>query len=335
MKKSVVSILLTAAMSMSLFAGAVSADEATESRSGLKIGMTIPAVSSDFMVAISEALQGYLTAQGHTVQFDSAEGDPTKQISQVENDAQMGCDAIVVWPVNGEALSSTVSQIVESGIPVLAFANDIPGASASQIAADDRTMGEAQADMASAWIDEVFADAGDGEVTVFVMTAANTPQAVERSEGMQTIAEKNSKVNMITGSVDWDSPNESRSLVENTLLSNPDIDVIMAPGVTPTVAANAYIMSGASTIEDLSKFAVFGVDQTEEVDSLIQASVNNESVLRGSISMGSIADTVADFAKAIQPYLDGGDMEVVQGGAFMLTPESYAGDAASTAEEAA
>ncbi len=334
MKKRTVSILLTAVMTAGLMTGMVSAEEGAP-REGLTIGMTVPSVSNDFMVALSDALQAYLTDQGHTVQFDSAEGDVNKQMTQVENDAQMGCDAIVVWPVNGEGLSSTVTKIVESGIPVLAFANDIPGASASQIAADDKTMGAAQAELASDWIDATFPDAGDKEVKVFVMTAANTPQAVERSEGMQTIAELNSKVDMITASVDWDSPNESRTLIENTLLVNPDVKVIMCPGGTPAVAANSFVMSPASPVEDKAHFAVFGVDETEEIDAAIVASAGDEAVLRGTVSMGTIGDTINDFAKAIQPYLDGGEIQSVSGSAFKLTAESLMGGAASTAEEAA
>lgn len=335
MKKRLISGILTASMVMGLMTGAaaaVTADEATESRSGLKIGMTIPAVSSDFMAALGDLLKGYLEEQGHTVQFDSADGDVTKQITQVENDIQMGCDALVIWPVNGEGMAATVSNAVSQGIPVLAFANAIPGATANQVAADDYEMGYAQAELANDWINDTFADAGDGEVKVFVITASNTPQAVQRSEGMQQIAELNSKVNMITADVDWDSPNGSSALVENTLMTDPDVKVIMAPGGTVGVAANNFVMSANAQVEDKDHFAVFSVDETEEIDAAIAASAEGGSVLRGTISMGTFADTIADFAKAIQPYLDGGEMQQVDGQAFKLTPESFA-DSAS--EEAA
>lgn len=319
MKKKLLSGILAATMTVSLMAAPAFAEE---KRENLTIGMTVPAVSSDFMVALSDLLRGYLEDQGHTVQFDSADGDVTKQQNQVENDIQMGCDALVVWPVNGEGISNVVSKAVEQGIPVLAFANAIPGASANQVAADDKEMGIAQAEMANDWIDATFPDAGDGEIKVFVVTASNTPQAVDRSEGMQTIAD-NSKVNMITADVDWDSPAGSSSLVENTLMVNPDVKVIMTPGGTVGVAANNFVMSANCQIEDKENFAVFTVDETEEIDAAIKGFANNESVLRGTVSMGTLEDTVNDFAKAIQPYLDGGEMQEVNGQAFKLTPESF------------
>lgn len=343
MKKRFVSVLLGTAMAATLLAGTAQAvfaedaeqteTEAAGKREDLLIGMTIPSLGNDFMVALSDMLQGYLTDQGYKVQFDSADGDVTNQQNQVENDIQMGCDALVIWPVNGEGLSSAVTKAVEQGIPVLAFANDIPGASASQIAADDKEMGAAQAELASDWIDETFPDAGDGEVKVFVITSSNTPQAVDRSEGMQSIAD-NSKVNMITADVDWDSPSASSSLVENTLMTNPDIKVIMTPGGTPGVMANNFVMSANSQVEDKEHFAIFTVDETEEIDAAIIASATNESVLRGTVSMGTLQDTVNDFAKAIQPYLDGGEMQMVNGQAFKMTPESFADTAAAEDAEA-
>ena len=151
---------------------------------------------------------------------------------------------------------------------------------------------------------------------------------------MKKIAEMNSKVNMITADVDWDSPSGSSSLVENTLMTNPDIKVIMTPGSTVGVAANNFAMSGNAMIDNRDEFAVFSVDETEEIDAAVAASAEGGSVFRGTISMGTFADTIADFAKAVQPYLDGGTFEEVNGSAFKVTPESLAGagDVESAAE---
>ena len=64
MRKQIVSAVLTAAMTMSLMAGtavSVNADEAGAKREGIKIGMTVPSVGNDFMVALTDLLKGYLT----------------------------------------------------------------------------------------------------------------------------------------------------------------------------------------------------------------------------------------------------------------------------------
>jgi len=62
-------------------------------------------------------------------------------------------------------------------------------------------------------------------------------------------------------------------------------------------------MSSDSPIQDKSKFGIFGVDETDEVDAKILASLKDESVLRGTISMGGIPDTIADLMKGMVPIL--------------------------------
>lgn len=287
----------------------------------LFIGVTFPTVANDFAVALRDGTINALEAAGCKVQFDSADGDVTAQANQVENDITLGCDAIVVWPVNGDGIASTVKNAVDAGVEVLGFANAIPTATANNVAATDGDMGKALAQMAGDWIDQTYADAGDGDVTVLCITASNTPQAIERSDAMKTIQD-NSKVKMITADVDWDSPDQSRQLVENQLLANPDIDVILTPGNTPGIAANNYVMSSSSPIKDKSKFAVFTVDETEEVTSAIKASENNEAVLRGTISMGSIDNTINQLMKSVQPFIDGGDMADVKGDATVVTADT-------------
>lgn len=291
----------------------------TAQAADLKIGMTSPTIGNDFMLALVNAMEDALKEAGCEVQYDSAEGDVTKQINAVETDITMGCDALVIWPVNGDGMAATVKKAVDQGIPVLAFANEIPGATASTISASDSDLGTGVAEMANEWIDKAFPDAGDGEVKVFCITASNTPQAVDRSDGMKTLADMNSKVDMITAEVDWDSPDGSRTLVENTMNANPDIDVILTPGGTVGVAANSYCTSSAAKIEDKSKFAIFTVDQTDEIVSAIQNSADDSALLRGSVSMGSIDNTIHDFMTAMTPYIEGGEMQSVRGKAYKMT----------------
>ena len=64
MKKQIVSAMLAAAMTMSLMAGtavSVNAEEAGAKREGIKIGMTVPSVGNDFMVALTGMLQGLIS----------------------------------------------------------------------------------------------------------------------------------------------------------------------------------------------------------------------------------------------------------------------------------
>ena len=300
--------------------------EATEgSAEGKTVGITMPSIGNDFMLALSQVLQGALEAQGCKVQVDSAENDVTTQLTQIENFTTMGCDVIVVWAVNGDGVASACKSAIDAGIPVLAFAYEIPGATTSVISATEESMAAQCVAMTSDWIDKTFADAGDGEVNVFVMTSSTVPQSVTRSDGLKKIAE-NKKVNLITAEVeDQDNTDAARTLIENTMLSNPDIDVVMAVNGTCAIGIESFISSSSSPVQDKSKFGIFCIDETEEIVAKIKASETNESVLRGTISMGTLDDTVNDFMKGITPLITGQTpLERVDGQAFVITPETLA-----------
>ncbi len=289
---------------------------------GKKVGITVPSIGNDFTLALTNAMQEAITATGAEVQFDSAEVDVTKQISQIENDITMGCDILVVWPVNGDSVASSVENAVKQGIPVLAFANRIPTASCSMISATDAEMGTACSEIAIDWMDEAYPDAGDGEVKVLVLTASTYPEATERSNGILDKIKESSKVSVIEAEIaDWNDQGAARTLTENTLLANPDIDMILAVNAASALGAESFVMSSASPIEDKSKFAIFGVDETDEVVAKIKASKTDESVLRGTISMGSIDDTIGDFMKAMTPLLNDQEPKDVNGSAFKMTAD--------------
>lgn len=299
----------------------------TESMEGKKVGFTVQSLGNDFIVAITEGVKAALAEKGVECQVDSADGDVTKQIEQIENYATMGMDMIIVFPINGEGLTATCQKVMEGGTPVFAFAMEIPdGATTQMLSAEEKDMGAMCAQMASDWIDKTFPDAGDGEVNVYMMSSSNSPEAVERCDAQRTLADINSKVNLIEEETeDWNDQSKARTRMENAFLTNPDIDVVIACNGTSAKGIESYVDSPDSPVQDISKFGIFCVDEDEEIDAKIAASANNESALRGTVSMGSIQDTVNDFMNASEPILTGGTpYPVWNGSSFAVTAESLA-----------
>ncbi len=301
-------------------------DGAAGSMEGKKVGFTVPSVGNDFMLAVTEAVKAALEAQGATCQVDAADGDVTKQIEQIENYATMGMDLIVVFPINGEALTSVGQKVMNEGIPVFAFAMEIPdGATTQMLSAEEGDMGAACVEMTNAWIDKTFPDAGDGEVKVYLLASSYSPEAVERCDAMRAIKD-NPKVTVIEEETeDWNSVDAARTRIENAFLTNPDINLVMAANGTSALGVESYMASSDCPIDDLSKFGIFTVDETEEIVAKIKASANDESVLRGTVSMGSIEDTVNDFMSAASPILTGQEpIPVWNGGCKSITADTLA-----------
>ncbi len=351
MRKKLLGLVMAAAMTAAMLTGCgnsgsgdnanpetsadtqISAEDTEEAKesgiseaAGKTVGMTVPSVGNDFMLALTNACKEAIDATGATMQVDSADGDVTTQIEQIENYISMGVDVIVAFPINGESLTTVCQKAMNEGIPVFAFAMEIPdGATTSMISAQESDMGAACAQMASEWIDANFADAGDGEVNVYLIGSTYSPESVDRTDAMATLADMNSKVTIYReDSTDWNSSDQARSMAENRFLVDSDIDVVIAVNATTALGVDSYMTSSDCPVDDLDHFAIFTVDETDEVDAKIQSSDNNESLIRGTVSMGAISDTVNDFMQGMTPLLNGDTpIERINGSTTCITADYF------------
>ena len=291
---------------------------------GKKVGFTVPTLASDFINYLTQAAVDAFAEIGVECQVDSCDGDVTKQIEQIENYVAMGMDAIIAFPINGDALGVAVKNAVDAGVPVFGFAMEIPNVTSEMISAEETVMGAACGDMASEWIDKTFPDAEDGSVVVYALRGSTQPEIVVRSDSMVEAIKKNPKVTVIEEeSENQDDQNVARRMTENQFNANPDINVIITCNAESGLGANSFIMSPDSPVKDLDHFAIFMVDETTEVDEKIKASITNESAIRGTISMGGIPDTIADLMKGMVPILTEGEViPRIDGSIFPITAEN-------------
>ncbi|MGB4658781.1 MAG: sugar ABC transporter substrate-binding protein [Mobilitalea sp.] len=298
-----------------------SSDSSTDSEQKF-VGITFPTVGNDFLAMLSDNMKKALEDAGCKVQLDAADNDVTTQIEQIENFTTMGCDIIVVWAVNGEGVSSACQKAMDKGVQILAFAYEIPGASGSVISASDELMAAQAVTMMNEWIEKTFPDAKDGEVKILALTATTTPELGIRSDALKKIAD-NKKVTLITQEVaSADSSDEARKTTENSFLTDSDIDAVLALNGTTALGAESFIDSSSSPVTDKSKFAIFCVDESQEIIAKITASATNESVLRGTVSMGTMDDTINDFMKGMDPLLKGEAPQHITGTAFPINVDT-------------
>lgn len=101
-------------------AGEAAGDAAAEGNGDIVIGMVVNNASADtYQTTYYAAANQYAEENGFTLRLLDPAGDMTKQQNQVQDLIGMGCDAIVVWPVNSEAAVASVKAVNEAGIPVM------------------------------------------------------------------------------------------------------------------------------------------------------------------------------------------------------------------------
>lgn len=112
----------------------------------LKIGLSIDDLrlerwqkDRDIFVKKAEAL-------GAKVFVQSANGDATAQISQIENMLNKDIDVLVIIPFNGEVLSNVIAEAKKEGVKVLAYDRLINNADIDfYVSFDNEKVGELQA----------------------------------------------------------------------------------------------------------------------------------------------------------------------------------------------
>lgn len=132
MKKKLVSVLLTAAMVVTMAAGCGSSksEEKSDSKEGkskdtITVGFSSKTNSDTFVKAIADAAQKEADAQGVKLVMADAEGDVNKQISDVETMIAQQVDAIVVIPQDVEGSAPVVSMAKEADIPIVICNGDV------------------------------------------------------------------------------------------------------------------------------------------------------------------------------------------------------------------
>lgn len=128
MKKRFLSVVLVAAMALSLaLTGCGSkSDSGSDSGSkaesnGKKVGVAMPTQSSERWIKDGDNMKAKLEELGYEVDLQYAEDDVQAQVSQIENMIANGDQILVVASIDGSSLGTVLAQAKEQNIPVIAY----------------------------------------------------------------------------------------------------------------------------------------------------------------------------------------------------------------------
>lgn len=131
MKKRLVSVLVCAAMAMTLLMGcggnaaedSKGSDDTGKSDGGDKvvIGVALPTAQEERWVRDREAIEAAAAEMGVEVLVQVANNDSDKQYSQIENLIAQGVDAIMFTPVDTGAVSNVIQTAHDEGIIVVNY----------------------------------------------------------------------------------------------------------------------------------------------------------------------------------------------------------------------
>jgi D-xylose transport system substrate-binding protein len=192
------------------------------------IGVSLPTQREEIWVKGKEAMEAEAARLGVEIKIMLADADTNVQASQVENLLSQGIDALILAPVDSDAVSTLVEKSKADKVPVICFARLANNADVDYyVTCDNIQVGELQGKYL---IDHVPAGSN-----IIVMSGAPTDNlALLFKQGAMNIigpAAQAGKVKIVTElAVENWLPDNAMKIVENSLTQNKNnIQGILAP----------------------------------------------------------------------------------------------------------
>jgi ribose transport system substrate-binding protein len=171
------------------------------------------------------------------VAYVDAQGNPQKQISDIQSLAAQGYDVIIVFADGGEALLRATRQAMEAGVAVVVWqaGTDFPGTPGVEYVAN---VTADQGGMGNTWMQWIATSLnGEGNVLVFGGTPG-APQTAAQQAGYADVLAANPGIKLLEDPIvtNWD-PAQYQKLTPALLAKYPEIDAIYADYGTGVMGA--------------------------------------------------------------------------------------------------
>ena len=270
MKRKLISVLLCVAMVATMLIGCgsssseESSEEATEETTeakdlaDCKIGLSIHFKTDDYGVICSEGFEQACKDAGvgeYTVL--DANSDASKQLSDIESFIAGGYDAIVVSPVDDQAVKDVINKAYDKGIKVVTITY-VPDANVtSNIAAGNYDL--------SSEVCEKLCEAMDykGKVALMDITT-NLWRTNQRLQAFQDVIAQYPDMEVVAVEKKM-TPDEAKTAAENLITANPDLG-----GIFGTFSNVQYGAAAACKDAGRDDIVVGGVDADMSILELMK-----------------------------------------------------------------
>lgn len=219
------------------------------------------------------------------------------QVSQLNDCAAKGADAVLVAPISAEGVSSAVRALSKAGIPVV---NIIPRIADGTDLAGRSTLDYYQVGVASAQY--LLEEIGDAEANVALFPGPpGADWAARTVQGFESVI-AGTNVNLVTTKFGNTDKSAQYNLIADTLNATPDLDWVVSNAVGADAAVSAISAAGLAGKVKIGSTYQTGPVRDAILEGTIEWALNDNVAVMASIGL--------DMAvKAISGDLDEG-MEV-------------------------
>ena len=256
----------------------IAAVQASEVPSDLKLGYVCMNLANPWFVQVVEGFEDACAEMGLSTPLTiDSQYDVNKQVSDIETLVNDNYDAIMISPIDQNALESVVTAANEAGIVTSCAAQSVDIADFRYIC-EEYSYGQAIGENAANWINENLAD--QETVQVCLITQDNVEDTIARADGIQDTLEEMCPNVEIVARQAGDTPELGLQIVESTLAAYPDLQVVVASNDSGGIGGYQAMVNAGYTGDD--PVAVFSGDATDEA---LNDMLEPNTIYRGTVDL--------------------------------------------------
>jgi len=240
---------------------------------------------NQFMVGLAQAIVDAGKAQGVNIKVYTADNDPAKQNSQVDNAIAQNVDGLMLDPVSFDGLASAVDAAVNANVPIITVHESVANQEkcASYVGVDLKLGGTSE-------MEQAVKDLGGKGNIGFMFGAMGHPAQIAVTQGGRDVLAKNPGVKVIfEGTGNWVAP-DAMNLAENWLSTGKQIDAIVCNNDGMALG----VLQALRSANKVGKIKLYGLDAVPEVMKAIKA---------GDMSASIYNDSRTEAKKAVETMI--------------------------------
>jgi len=272
---------------------AFAADLVWPSREKLFVGFSQADLKSTWRTVENDDIKAEAAKRGYKFAMTNAEGDTGKQISDIESLLAQGANALVVVPIDADAILPALQEAKERGVPVILKSRGSNGKPGVDYVTGIMSDFVWEGNQAGKWISAAAKKKGLTKVRVIeIQGVIGGTDVRDRGQGFQNAADEAGNFEFVaTQSADW-SRSKAQELVQNLIQSKgkTGFDAIYAQNDEMALGATLALQQ-AGLVVNKDVFLV-GVDGMKEAFDAIKSDKLSASVTCTPKFAAQVFDTI-------------------------------------------
>jgi ribose transport system substrate-binding protein len=263
----------------------------------IRVGYAGPTLNNAFFVGLQQGVRQGAEAQGFELVETNANGDAQQQFNDAVNLLSQDIDALILTPIDSQAIAPAVIQANEAGIPVFTLDRGSEGGDITSFVASDNI---AAGTTAAEWIADLLTERyGEPRGNVVNLVGLiGTTAAADRDEGFKTALAEYPDITIVAEQEGAFDQERSLNAMTNILQVEAQIDAVFGANDDNTIGAVRAIEGAGRYLppSDPGHIAIIGIDGTAQALEAIREGQQSATIAQNPIRMAEQAmQFIADF----------------------------------------